>query len=400
MENFVDSLKSFISPNLISKAAEVVGENDFNISKGISSIIPSLLGVLLKRGNTPQIKNILSEAGNLNILSDLENICRETPTKDQQRIGDDFLQHLLGDKAADFTGPIAEDAGISKPATNRLISMLAPVVAGFLGNKLIEKNWSLPELFSELNKQKSSFAKLIPSGIVKAFGLSSVLHTPNSQNEPETKKNRNWIIWVVLLLLLLLLFFLWRSCSKKSVELPPAAITDTVKVKPIEQPANPGIQRTATEVTLPGGTILKAYKGGVEDEIVKFLQSDEYKNASADDLKKKWFRFDNLAFEFNSATELKNESKIQLDNLATILNHFKDAKIMIGGFADKVGSEDVNMEISKERAKTIESMLEARGLGSRIVRTEGYGDEYAKHAASESNDARAEDREIALRFVK
>ena len=45
-------------------------------------------------------------------------------------------------------------------------------------------------------------------------------------------------------------------------------------------------------------------------------------------------------------------------------------------------------------------MLDKKGVGSQIVRTEGFGDEYAKHSPQESNEKRAEDRDIALRFVK
>ena len=89
-----------------------------------------------------------------------------------------------------------------------------------------------------------------------------------------------------------------------------------------------------------------------------------------------------------------------LDNIASILKNYKNAKIKIAGFADKKGTEAANMKISQERAKTIESLLEKRGVGPQIVKVQGYGDEFAKHSASESDAQRSEDRDIALRFVK
>lgn len=175
---------------------------------------------------------------------------------------------------------------------------------------------------------------------------------------------------------------------------------------PIDNAANTTNQATANNesaavLELPNGTkLMQAYAGGVEDKIIKFLESDKYKNATNDDLKKMWFDLDKVKFEFGSTTNLIDGYQNQLKNIEAILKHYKDAKVDVGGFADKKGSEDVNMEISKERAQTFESMLEKAGLGKQLAKTQGFGDEYAKHLASESDKVRAEDRHIALRFVK
>lgn len=395
MANFYDSLKGLISQEMISKAATVVEEQPNKVSSAFASIIPSLLAVISKKGNTPQMRNIFEEAGNLNILSGMDSICEERPSQNQQRIGDNFLQHLLGDKAADFTDPIADKAGISKVAGNRLMSMIAPIVAGFFGNKLVKENWTLPRIIDQIDSEKDSYANLIPAGLAKSFGLNGV------RAEQKGKKNNNWVIWVVLIIVLLLLLFWWKSCRNTDTAntMEEVTVTDTIRQLPESQRVA-NADRVSTEVSLPNGTRLQAYRGGVEEDMVNYLNSDEYKNASENDLKEKWFQFDNIAFEFNSATELKPESQAQLNNIVAILKNYKDAKIRVAGFADKRGTEQANMQISKERAKTIESMLDKAGVGSQVVRTEGFGDEYAKHSADAPDSERMEDRDIALRFVK
>lgn len=395
MANIYESLKSLINRDMVLTAATALDEKDFNISSAVSSIIPSLLGVFLKKGNTPQIRNILEEAGKLNILSGVESSWDAIPTQDQQRIGDDFLQHLLGDKAADFTDPIADKSGASKVATNRLVSMIAPIVSGFLGNKMVKEGWAFSRVHKEVNDEKEQFMSFIPSEVKKAFGLSFALNT-----QEKKKGSYGWVVWVILALLLLLLFFWWRSCRNDSVmNREGVAITDTISQAPVRTQVISS-QRDTTELTLPNGEKINAYKGGVEDQMLQYLQSGDYKNATDDDLKNKWFEFDNISFEFGSSIELKPDSKTQLDNIAAILKNYKDAKIKIAGFADKKGTEEANMKISQERAKTIESLLDKAGVGAQIVKIEGYGDEYAKHSASESNDQRATDRDIALRFAK
>nr|WP_051698025.1 OmpA family protein [Prevotella sp. 10(H)] len=405
MVSFYDSLKALVNREMISNASATVEERDFNVSSAISSIIPGLLGVFLKNGNTPQIKNTLEEAGNLNILADIDRVSSENPTLEQQRIGDDFLQQLLGDKAADFTAPIAEKASISKVATNRLVSMITPVVSGFLGNKLVRENWTMDRLMLELKKERDRFVPFIPADLISSFGLSSVLNSDKvTPVEEKSKGGMGWLVWVLLAVALIVLFFWWRSCkdSDRDMDRNAAVVTDTISSAPADndRQMNAMNDRTSMEFALPDSSKFQAYKGGVEEQMLKYLQSGDYKNAKDDDLKDKWFEFDNVAFEFGSSTELKPESKAQLNNIIAILKNYKDAKIKVAAFADKKGSEEANMKISQERAKTIENMLEKGGAGSQVVKIQGYGDEYAKHSASDSNEQRAEDRDIALRFVK
>lgn len=404
MEQIFNSLKTLITPELLSVASNKLEESESKISNTIPSIYAGLLAVLLKKGNSPQLKNIFDEAGNLNILEDADLACGETPTTDQQRIGDEFLQHLLGDKAADFTNAIAGDKGISKVAINRLISIIAPLFTGFLGNKIKSKNWSIPTLLNNIEAEKSQFVGYIPEALKKSFGvfLSS---SGQSSHYPETKskKNNSWIMWLILILLLLLALFWWRSCKNHPVELYQEETVTTIA------PANDNADRqssttnaaTTSTVTLPNGTALQnAQSGGVEDEIIKFLESDKYKNATDNELKNNWFDLDKIAFEFDRTDKIKEGYQDQLNNIIAILKNYPNTKVVVGGFADRKGTEDVNLEISEERAKYFQSLLEKAGLGSKIDNTKGFGDEYAKYLASAPDNVRAKDRHIALRFVK
>lgn len=404
MEQIFNSLKSLITPELVSLASSKLEESESKISSTVPSIFASLLGVILKKGNSPQLKNILDEAGNLNILSDLGAICGETPTHDQQKIGDDFLQHLLGDKATDFTNAIAADKGVTKVAVNRLVSIVAPIIAGFLGNKLKHENWSMPTLLKNIEAEKDQFINWIPSDLKKSFGIFLSPGQANNTTDEQPKKKNGWIMWLILILLLLLLLFWWRSCRNRPANgyVEEESIT-MISPTPTDNTTNQAAanNETAAIVELPDGTkLMQASAGGVEDKIIKFLESDKYKNATDDDLKKMWFDLDKIKFEFGSATNLVDGYQNQLKNIEAILHYFKNAKVEIGGFADKKGTDDVNQTISEERAETFENILEKNGLGSQVVKLKGFGEEYAKHLASEPDKVRAEDRHIALRFVK
>lgn len=430
MAQIYKSLKESICPMMVSKASQVVGEKEANIKEASESVIASLLGLMVKRGDTQQIKNILNEAANLNILADAEKICKENPTEEQRKISDDFLQHLLGDKAVDFTNPIAAHSGISNVAANRLIYMITPLVTGYLAELLQKDHRSLIALIEQIKEEKSEYASFIPSGLAERFRLypaekahtthvrqnvvsmpKNAVSTPKKEEEPPKKKGTNWLMWLIAILLLVLLFFWWKSCQGNEVSTnsnDQAAYRDTVALSTPVAPAAPATpvetntpaDGTPIELTLTDGQTITVLKGGIEEKMVQFLNSDAYKNATENELKDKWFEFDNIDFVFNSPTELMEQSKTQLNNVMAIIKSYPQTKIVVAGFADKKGTEEVNMGISKERALTIEKYFEKEGLGKQIAKIEGFGETHATRSVEASDSERAKDRDMALRFVK
>lgn len=407
MSTIFESLGSLITEPMLKSTAVQVEEKESSVSKAISSVTASILGVLLKGEHKPQVRNILEEAGNLNILKGVSEVFELGPNHEQLKLGDDFLQQLLGDKAADFTDPIAEASGISKVATNRLVSVIAPVVCGFLGNKLVKDKWSMQTLIGKIRDEKDSFQGLIPAGVMSAFGLTSVFKASSAthsqaqktiRKEPE-KKSKSWIGWLlVAIVALLLIFFGWRSCHKHEIEsIKPAvtAVADTVKAK-----TNEVVEKVKSEFALPNNIRLMAYKGGMEERMIHFLNSDEYKNATEEVLKDKWFDFDNIDFIFGSATELTDESYPQLDNIAEILKYYNGAKVKVGGYTDKTGNPEANQKLSEQRAETVKKYLINKGASKGNILIEGYGEAFAKYPASAPDSDRIKDRKISLRFVK
>ena len=157
--------------------------------------------------------------------------------------------------------------------------------------------------------------------------------------------------------------------------------------------------RKLADVSLPDGTKLQAYPGGIEDQLIKFIQSDEYKNATPESLKDKWFTFDDLNFKFGT-TELVPESKRQLDNITAILKAFPDVKIKIGGYTGKVGDPAKNKKLSDDRAKAVKAALDKVGVGAQVPEAEGYGSEFAVVPADASDKEREADRKTTVRLIK
>ena len=176
------------------------------------------------------------------------------------------------------------------------------------------------------------------------------------------------------------------------------AVNGNSAVTPVENAA-PVSERKLTEVALPDGTKLQAYPGGIEDQLIKFIESNDYKNGTADTLKDKWFSFDDLNFVFGK-TELVPESKRQLDNITAILKAFPDVKIKIGGYTDKKGDDAANKKLSDARAKAVKAALEKSGVGAQVPEAEGYGEEFAKVPETAGDKEREADRKTSVRLLK
>ena len=174
-----------------------------------------------------------------------------------------------------------------------------------------------------------------------------------------------------------------------------AAVAETKKEEPAAEkaPAAP-MAKESLKVKLINGVEIDAYKGGIEDKLVAFLNSD-YKKLGADSLKKTWFDFDNLNFKTGSA-ELTAESQKQIDNITAILKAYPAVKLKIGGYTDKTGDEAINKKVSGGRATTVKDALAKAGVGAQVTDAEGYGSSMAKYAADAPESDRVKDRRVSV----
>ena len=181
-----------------------------------------------------------------------------------------------------------------------------------------------------------------------------------------------------------LLWYFLKGCGDtKPVE--PVVITDTVTKTNVIV-----VTKEPLKVTLPNGVVLDAYKGGIEDLLVAFL-NDSTAQAGKDN----WFDFNDLNFTFGTA-EIVPESKKQLNNIVEILKAYPKVKIKLGGYTDKVGDAAANKKLSQDRADAVMTALKESGVGAQVEGAEGYGSEFAKYPESAPEEDRLKDRRVSV----
>ncbi|WP_018630548.1 OmpA family protein [Niabella aurantiaca] len=424
--NIVDLVKNYVPQDLIAKAGSALNESEGNVSNAVSGIIPAILGLFASKASSGEqgAAEVLDTAKGFSgsgILSDAGSLFGNA---DLLSKGTSLFNGLLGDKTNSVIDTIANFAGIKSSSSGSLISMIMPLVLGLLGKHATDNNLNASGFSSFLGSQKSNILSALPSGLSSlggALGLGSIsdgvqqtvsnvqetaASTYNYAEETAQKAGggAKWLLPLLLLAVvaLALWYFLGKGCNNASTT---GADTDTTAAAPMDTsmttPETPDASttRTLAEVVLPNGVKLQAYPGGIEDQLVQFIQSDAYKAATDSTLKEKWFNFDDLNFEFGT-TKLTDSSKRQLDNIAAILKAFPDAKIKVGGYTDKKGDDAANLKLSDGRAKAVQAALKAAGVGAQVPEAEGYGETLAQVDENAADEARAADRRTSIRLLK
>ncbi|CAD7812600.1 Peptidoglycan-binding protein ArfA [Chryseobacterium aquaeductus] len=435
--NIIDLIKGQLGSALVTQAASQLGESESGISKAISGLLPAVVGGLANNSDNPAVLDAISNAPSQGVLGNLLSFASDNTWVSG------LLVSIFGDKLSGLVNSIATYAGISNNSSASLLNLVTGATIGSVGKYAADNNLDKSGISSLLNDQKGIVSSLLPAGLslaslnvgdwAKGYKFDNDNDTikptpttppPHTDEKIEvtrsvadggtfpnraTSTSDGGSIWKWLLPLLLLIaavYFIWKQCEKKETTTTTTVAGDSLNT--VDDTA--AMQNdTATTMTTTkvdenidlNGTLLKGYRGGMEDNMITFLKSGAYASAADDAaLKDNWYNFDHVNFKMGSASELEAGSQGQLENLVAILKAYPEAKIKIGGYTDKVGNEAANVQLSGERATYIKDWLAKQGVGSQVTGADGYGSQFATVDAGASNDERAVDRKMAVRFTK
>jgi uncharacterized protein YidB (DUF937 family) len=226
---------------------------------------------------------------------------------------DQFKKAGLGDVAASWVGGAAP----REIAPERLETVVGADVASRLASSVnLGKSVLLPVLSFLLPKVIGLLTRDgIPAGI--PAGVANYLAAPaHHRAEPEPNPLR-WLWWLLIPILALLF---WRWCAAQPAPVPEPT---PLPVAPIATPA-------PTPVPTP-------------TPVVEALPATVF-------------------FALAEKT-LDAEDDATIAAVVEWLKANPAAKVDVTGYADKTGAKETNVEIAKERAKSVRAALEAAGVG-------------------------------------
>lgn len=215
MANLLDSIKEYVTPELISQAAKSLGENEGGISKAIGGLASTLLaGFLNKTGDAEAMSNIFNKLSNFDSgsLDDLAALIGggNLAQNDPKDAAGQLLGLVFGAKVPAITNAVAAFSGVKVSSVSTLLGMVGPLVMSILSKKINTSSLNANGFANLLVKEKNSILGALPTGLGSIIGLADW----GEDSATESATGYRWL-WPLLLLLGLgggIIFYL-KSCS-------------------------------------------------------------------------------------------------------------------------------------------------------------------------------------------
>jgi len=106
---------------------------------------------------------------------------------------------------------------------------------------------------------------------------------------------------------------------------------------------------------------------------------------------------DAILFDFDSAA-LKPAARENLQQMAVVLNDYRDTNLLVIGHTDNIGTDAYNQRLSERRAVSVKSYLIGQGVRRGRLEARGYG-ETAPVASNATDEGRAENRRVEVQIA-
>jgi outer membrane protein OmpA-like peptidoglycan-associated protein len=379
--SLLDTLGSYVTPDIISKASSFLGESPGGTQKAMSGVLPMLFGGVASMASTSsgagQLMNMLRSGGfDGSILNNLGALLSDgTQTQNLMSTGKGLLSSLLGDKAPAVTSAVSNYAGINTSSASSLLALATPIVMSLLGKTQATQGLDAGGLANLLTSQKSAFLSAIPAGLASLPGISGLLggagtavRSAATTAVAETSGMGKRLLPILLLLAVAIaLVAYWKGCGSS-------------------------VKQGLANLTLPGGAVISVPEGSLDYNLAKFLA-----DGSSSELPKT-FVFDNLNFN-TGTTQLTPESQPTVSNLVAILKAYPSAEVQLVGHTDNTGDAAANMKLSQDRASAVRDMLVNGGVDGNRITTAGYGQDKPV-ASNDTEEGRAKNRRTELVVTK
>jgi len=157
MDPLLQNIAGQLDSNTIAQMSSTLGVEDESTQAAIGLALPVLLGALSRNTSTDKgaesLTNALARDHDGTILKDVSgNITRQDVMDD----GSAIIGHVLGQQEKGIESSIGRSTGIDPKNVAMLMSMLAPVVLGVMGQQKQEKNMNASDVSSMLQQNRET----------------------------------------------------------------------------------------------------------------------------------------------------------------------------------------------------------------------------------------------------
>ncbi len=163
MAGLLQTLVPLLAGDTLSGISEQLGVDENKTQQAITLAMPLLIGALNRNASTSDgaeaLTGALQRDHDGSILEDLLGNLSNKKTVDD---GSAILGHVFGDKRGGFEQNISRSSGLDTETTVQLVSMLAPVVLGVLGQMRHKETMDPQGVASLLQDERQTAESAVP----------------------------------------------------------------------------------------------------------------------------------------------------------------------------------------------------------------------------------------------
>ena len=392
--SLVTSLLGMLDTGSVGRLADVLGEPEQSVTRGVQTSIATVLGGLASKSQDPgSLRRIMDLAPST--LGDVTWSRMASGLSDPDSplisLGGRVLSGLFGNSESVVTNAVSADSGLRFGVTSRLMAMAAPVVISFLDKRVRDEGMTMSGLGNFLQQESATIRKALPAGLSDLFWPRATAESTSpvvAQAVEKEESSSSWLVALPIAALVLGLFWIFTHSQKTTTQV--SSVTSGTANRVAGNIAGLG---DFVKRTLPNNVDLNVPENGVESRMLAFIQT----SGTTPD-RTTWFDFDRLVFDTGSAS-LRPESQEQLDNVAAILSAYPNVRVKVGGYTDNVGGTEHNLQLSQARANSVVAELVRKGVSPERLDAEGYGEQYPISDNS-TEEGRTKNRRVSMRITE
>lgn len=182
-ESIINGLAQQFGGDTINKLSSVLGASQQDTGKAVAAALPMLVGSIAGNADQPQGINALAGALSsghdgsiLDMLGPL--LSGGYATRALGSDGSRILGHLLGDQQGTVESSVAQFAGVDNGLVQKLLPLIAPIVMGYIGKKVMGGGLDIGGLGSLLGQEREQAAK-------QDTGLGAIFDVLSGNGKPD-----------------------------------------------------------------------------------------------------------------------------------------------------------------------------------------------------------------------
>jgi hypothetical protein len=174
--NLTSIMAQFLTPEVVAQIASFLGMDKSSAQKAATAAIPTILAGLSdlveKPAGVGQLSKLLSQQQG----GSFADLLRQGDAQGLAQAGSSMLSGLFGGRTTDaMAQAIGKFAGTGQAGGKSLLSVLAPIVLGTLGQHQRDAGLDTNGLASLLRSQKDQIVAAIPSGLADQLGAAGLI---------------------------------------------------------------------------------------------------------------------------------------------------------------------------------------------------------------------------------